>query len=127
MEHAVWCARARLIRRELGVSQVWFKWQNEIAPRKPSFAEMLTELLNDDKHFLSAHLLMNSNGQMRRSAAEVYWSRTLGNELTEYEVRHMIYMPEMGSGHEYVPGEMPSSSNGLFGETTPFDMEDAEE
>ena len=96
---------------------------NEVAPRKMPFSAMLTQLLNDEKHVLSATLLMNSSGQMRRSAAEVYWSRLMGNEVTEYEVSHMIYLPESHSKDAYVPGSMPSTSAGLFGEM-PFDDEE---
>ena len=48
--------------------KVWQKWFNELAPAKPRFSEMATELLNDKNHILSANILMNSAGQMRAAA-----------------------------------------------------------
>ena len=61
---------------------------------------------------------MNSNGQMRRSAAEVYWQLVLGKTITEYEVRHIIYLPKNGfHGSEYLPMEIaaPPPTSHLFG------------
>ena len=99
-------------------NKAYVKWTNEIAPRKVMFSEIMTMLLNDKAHILSATVLMNSNGQMRRSAAEVYWALVMGKEVTEYEVRHMLYLPKNAfSGHEYVPYDMPAKNTGLFGDS----------
>ena len=107
-------------------NKVWIKWINEKAPTPVLFSSMLCELLNDGKHMLAATLLMNSNGQMRRSAAEVYWAMLMGQEINEYEVQHMIYMPKNSfAGPEYVPGDMPRRTAGLFGDDD--DDDDAHE
>ena len=42
----------------------------------------------------------------------------MGKEITEYEVRHMLFLPKNAfSGHEYIPHEMPPANHqGLFGD-----------
>ena len=76
---------------------------------------------------LSATMLMNGSGQMRRSAAEVYWAQIMGKEITEFEVRHMLYQPKNAfAGHtEYVPHEMPEKYTGLFGSDDDDEEEEA--
>ena len=54
------------------------------------FSAMICDLLNDGEHMLAASVLMSSNGQMRRSAAEVYWAQLMGKEITEFEVRQCV-------------------------------------
>ena len=76
-----------LITKSNMFQKAFVKWTNEIAPATVSFSTVMTKLLNDNAHVLSATILMNSNGQMRRSAAEVYWALLMGKEITEYEVR----------------------------------------
>ena len=63
---------------------------------------------------------MNSNGQMRRSAAEVYWLHVMGQAVTEYEVRHIIFLPKGGfEGPDYVPTEFCDvrPKHSMFGES----------
>lgn len=89
--------------------KVYVKWVNEIAPKKMLFSAILCEILNDGMHVLSAHVLMNGAGQMRRSTAEIYWALLMGKEVTEYEVRHMLYHPKNAfAGHEYIPHDLPT-------------------
>ena len=106
------------------------KWFNEIAPRKMRFSALMTEILNDGNHVLSAHLLMNSNGQMRRTAAEVYWNLLMGNEVTEYEVSHLLYLPKAPHeiNMEYIPNELPpANSSALFGSDNEDDEQSADD
>ena len=77
---------------------------------------------------LLATMLMNSNGQMRRSACSVYWHSLLGYEITEYEVRHMICLPKSSFHDDYVPHEVPPAENAgtsLFGQSDTEPEEDA--
>ena len=70
--------------------KAYSKWSASVAPRKIMFSAMICDLLNDGEHVLAASVLMSSNGQMRRSAAEVYWAQLMGKEITEFEVRQCV-------------------------------------
>ena len=102
--------------------KVWQFWQNYHAPAVVSFSRVLTDMLNTkpQQYSVSATLLMNSNGQMRRSAAEVYWLHVMGQAVTEYEVRHIIFLPKGGfEGPDYVPTEFCDvrPKHSMFGES----------
>ena len=87
------------------------------APATMNFSQMMTKLLNDSNHILSATILMNSNGQMRRSAAEVYWALLMGKHITEFEVQQMLFLPKSFGESTYVPNELPPRHEDLFGST----------
>lgn len=103
--------------------KAWSYWNNKIAPRSLCLSHVLTDMLNERpcKYALSASVFMSS-GQMRRSAAEVYWILVMGNPISEYEVRHLLYQPKNAftESIEYVPGEVSnvqSTSSALFGDS----------
>ena len=73
-------------------------------------------MLNDGNHILSATILMNGNGQMRRTAAEVYWNLLMKNEITEYEVLQMLFLPKTPFESTYMPNSVPSVRPSLFGD-----------
>jgi hypothetical protein len=99
-------------------NKAYVKWVNEVAPAKVTFTHVMTLILNDKKHMLSGTILMNSNGQMRRSSAEIYWALIMGKEITEWEVRHMLYMPKGFNEVDYLPYGMPDAPRpGLFGDS----------
>ena len=108
-------------------NKAYVKWYSEYAPAKLSFSQIMCNLLNDNKHVLSSTLFMNSSGQMRRSAAEVYWNLLMGKEVTEYEVRHMLYLPKNAfGGPEYVPTELPEREHEpLFGDDDEEQVDEA--
>ena len=108
--------------------KAWQFYMNYISPDVVSFSTVLAKMLNTKKYALAASLLMNSNGQMRRSAAEVYWQLVLGKEITEYEVRHIIFLPKNGfHGSEYLPMEIaaPPPTSHLFGSDDEADEAEA--
>ena len=101
-----------------------------MAPRILPLSHVLTKMLNlkPAKYALSATIFMNGSGQMRRSSAECYWLLCMGNEICEYEVRHLIFQPKNmfagGNSSEYVPKELedpPDTSHSLFGNDTDED------
>ena len=84
--------------------KVWQHWVHYMSPRIAPFSEVLTEMLNAQpkKYIISATVLMNNGGQMRRAAAESYWLLAMGHDITEMEVRNIIYHPKNAfSQHEY--------------------------
>ena len=95
--------------------KAWSFWTNHKAPATLNFSQVITMLLNDGSHMLSASVLMNSNGQMRRSAAEVYWSLLMGHELTEFEVQQMLFLPKGPWDNNYIPNNLPPVQQDLFG------------
>ena len=103
--------------------KIWGYWTNMLAPRIVSMSFVLTVMLNErpQKYMLAGNLLMNNMGQMRRSAAEVYWLLCMGQEITEYEVRQLIFVPKNNfSNKEYMPKETvdpPEVQHTLFGES----------
>ena len=110
--------------------KAWQYYMNYISPRVVTFSTVLAEMLNSKKYTFAASLLMNSNGQMRRSAAEVYWLLVLGREITEYEVRHIIYLPKNGfHGCEYLPNDFLAAPQhkSMFGESDDDEVEGAQE
>ena len=110
--------------------KAWQFCMNYISPDVVSFSTVLAKMLNTKKYALAASLLMNSNGQMRRSAAEVYWLLVLGREITEYEVRHIIYLPKNGfHGCEYLPNDFLAAPQhkSMFGESDDDEAEGAQE
>ena len=82
-----------------------------------SFSQVMTLLLNDGNHILSASILMNSNGQMRKNAAEVYWSLLMKKHITEFEVMQMLYLPKSPFETTYMPNTVPAERPSLFGES----------
>ena len=77
---------AMLLTRNNLFQKTWQYWNTNYAPTKVRFSHVMTDMLNlkPRKFVLSSGLLMNSSGQMRRSAAEVYWLLIMGGEITEY-------------------------------------------
>ena len=70
-----------MINKQNLFSKAWMYWMNNKSPATMTFAQVMTGLLNDGNQMLSATLLMNSQGQMRRPAAEVYWNLLMGQEM----------------------------------------------
>ena len=89
-------------------------------------------MLNEkpQKYVLSATMMMNNQGQMRRSAAECYWLLCMDHEITEYEVRHMIFFPKNAFDKtDYVPKETadPPEKSTLFPDSSDEDEETDED
>ena len=91
---------------------------NHLAPASFLFSAVMTKLLNEGSHILSATMLMNSNGQMRRAAAEIYWRLLMGHEISEFEVQQLLYLPKQAFEAYYSPNGLPANQVDLFGSDT---------
>ena len=115
---------AILLTRNNLFQKTWQYWNANLAPTKVRFSQVMTDMLNikPRKFVLSSGLLMNSSGQMRRSAAEVYWVLIMGGEITEYDVCHLIYQPKGAfGGIDYLPQDTREEAepvHGMFGSDT---------
>ena len=99
-------------------SKAYNFWSNTLSPQQVTFSNIMIKILNNGNHVMSATILMNGSGQMRRSAAEVYWAQIMGREITEYEVRYMLYQPKGFCEIDYLPNSVPEAPHaGLFGES----------
>ena len=85
-------------------NKVFVHWTNH--PERflddSSFADVLSDMLgpgedsSPSRYCLSATLLMNHQGQMRRAAAEAYFKIIRGGVATAKDVESIVYIPEYG-------------------------------
>lgn len=68
-----------------------------VEPDNISLCEILAFMLNTGKYMFSSTMLMNSNGQMRHTAAETYWAIINGHKASNFDVMSILYLPESGS------------------------------
>ena len=83
-------------------------WTNQMtADESLDFSEVVAAMLNSKKYMISSTLIMNSQGQMRSSAASTYWEIIKGQTATKWDVRNILYLPDTTYNRGYHGGLNP--------------------
>lgn len=78
-------------------------YMNKFHPEQVELAEVLVEMINSNKYMLSAVLMMQTNGQMRESTANAYWSIVMGQKATKAAIKAILYTAFDPALNQYTP------------------------